>query len=217
LIAERVVAGSSAHLAQHLHSNGQGRRCLSRHSINEDQSTKRISRGDSDDLDPTPQYDDVRHAWALAIQILCLPSASAQSSQVTVVNGATEPVPVSGTVNVNPAPQANNPYQVTQSIGDSSTCAPQCMLNFTAVPAGSRLVVTYVSAQLGAGQEVLVMEGNGSAFFIPKAYPTANYLAAPVTVYFEAGSTPTARFFVPNAAQRTSLIVTLVGYLVPVQ
>ncbi len=153
---------------------------------------------------------------ALAIQILCLPSASAQTVPVTVLNGATQPVPVSGTVNVNPAPQATNPYQVTQSVADSSTCAPQCMLNFTAVPAGSRLVITNVSAQLGTGQEVFVIEGNGGAFFVPKAYPTASYLAAPVTVYFEAGSTPTARFFVPDATQRTSLIVTMVGYLVPV-
>lgn len=154
---------------------------------------------------------------ALALQTFYLPSASAQSSPVTVVNEATAPVPVSGTVNVNPAPQIANPYQATQSVGDSSTCAPQCVLNFTAVPGGRRLVVTNVSAQLGTNQDSLVMEGNGGSFFVPKAYPTASYLAVPVTVYFEAGSTPTARFFVPDATQKTSLIVTLVGYFVPVQ
>ena len=154
---------------------------------------------------------------ALAIQVSCLPLASAQSSQVTVVNEAKAPVPVSGTVNVNPAPQISSPYQVTQSIGDSSTCAPQCILNFTAVPSGRRLVVTNVSAQLGANQDLLVIEGNGGAFFVPKGYPAASYLAAPVTVYFEPGSTPTARFFVPDVTQHTSLIVTFVGYLIPVQ
>lgn len=154
---------------------------------------------------------------ALAIQIFCLPSANAQSSQVTVVNSATDPVPVSGTVNVNPAPQITNPYQVERSIGDSSTCAPQCTINFTAVPDGKRLVITNVSSQIGTNQEVLTIEGNGNSFFVPKAYPNASYLAAPVTIYFEAGSTPSVRFFVPDATQHTSLIVTLVGYLVPVQ
>ena len=156
---------------------------------------------------------------ALALQAFCLPPASAQrmAAPVTVVNDATAPVPVSGTVNVNPGPQATSPYQVTQGVANSSSCAPQCIINFTAVPAGRRLVITNVSAQLGTSQENFVIEGNGAAFFVPKAYPNASYLAAPVTVYFEPGSTPTARFFVPDATQNTSLIVTLVGYLVPVQ
>ncbi len=78
-------------------------------------------------------------------------------------------------------------------------------------------MITNVSAQLGGNQQVLVIEGNGNSFFVPKTYPTAGYLAAPVTIYFEPGSTPTARFFVPDATQHTSLIVTFVGYLVPVQ
>lgn len=157
-------------------------------------------------------------AGALLAALALHPSpAMAQSSPVTVVNDAMAPVPVAGTVNVNPAPQVTNPYQVTQSIADSSACAPQCIVSFAAVPAASRLVVTNVSAQLGAGQDPLVIEGNGAAFFVPKAYPAATYLAAPVTVYFEPGSVPSARVFVPDATQRTSLIVTFVGYLVPAQ
>jgi hypothetical protein len=54
-------------------------------------------------------------------------------------------------------------------------------------------------------------------YFVQKPYAAADYLSAPVTIYFEAGTTPTARFFVPNAMQHTSLIATLVGHLVPVQ
>jgi hypothetical protein len=48
---------------------------------------------------------------------------------------------------VNPAPQIQNPYQQTASIPDSSTCAPQCIAKFPAVPSGKRLVVTNVSAR----------------------------------------------------------------------
>jgi hypothetical protein len=108
------------------------------------------------------------------------------------------------------------PYQVTQAVGDSSTCAPQCVLNFPTVPVGQRLVVTNVSAQTGLDQTGFVIEGNGATAFVPKPYPTAGTLALPVLVYFEPSSNPTARFFVPNATQHTSLIVTFAGYLVPV-
>jgi hypothetical protein len=138
---------------------------------------------------------------ALALSALCL-SPTALAAPPT---------------NVNPAPQIQNPYQVTSSIPDSSTCAPQCIVKFPVVPAKKRLVVTNVSAQLGLSMDSFVIEGNGGAFFVPKGYPAAGTLAAPVTVYFEAGSTPTARFFVQDATQHTSLIVTFVGYLLPLQ
>jgi hypothetical protein len=139
---------------------------------------------------------------ALVIQALCLSPPAAWAAPPT---------------NVNPAPQIQNPYQVTASIGDSSTCAPQCIVKFPAVPTKKRLVVTNVSAQLGSNLESFVIEGNGGAFFVQKGYPTASNLDAPVTVYFEAGSIPTARFFAPDATQHTSLIVTFVGYLLPLQ
>jgi hypothetical protein len=51
--------------------------------------------------------------------------------------------------NVNPAPLIQNPYQVTASVADSSTCAPQCIVKFPTVPKAKRLVITNVSAQLG--------------------------------------------------------------------
>jgi hypothetical protein len=102
------------------------------------------------------------------------------------------------------------------SIPDSTTCpSAQCILNFPAVPRGKRLVLTSVSAQLGPASNQLVLEGNGVSYFVPKSHPDLGYLAVPVTVYFNAGSAPTARIFAPNTAQHTSLIVTLVGHLVP--
>jgi hypothetical protein len=112
--------------------------------------------------------------------------------------------------------QALDPYQATASIGDSATCpSAQCVLNFPAVPRGKRLVLTSVSAQLGPASNQLVLEGGGVTYFVPKFHPDLGYLAAPVTVYYSAGSTPTARIFAPDTSQPTSLIVTLVGHLVP--
>ena len=114
------------------------------------------------------------------------------------------------------AAQTLDPYQAMASIGDSATCpSAQCILSFPAVPRGKRLVITSVSAQLGPASNQLVLEGNGVSYFVPKSHPDLGYLAVPVTVYFNAGSTPTARIFAPNTAQHTSLIVTLVGHLVP--
>ena len=87
----------------------------------------------------------------------------------------------------------SDPYQAMASIGDSTTCPDgQCILNFPTVPAGKRLVITNVSAQLGPAANQLVLEGNGVSFFVPKSDPNLGYLASQVTVYFEAGTTPTA-------------------------
>jgi hypothetical protein len=109
-----------------------------------------------------------------------------------------------------------DPYQAMASVPDSTTCpGGQCILNFPTVPAGKRLVITNVSAQLGPAADQLVLEGNGVSFFVPKSDPNIGFLASEVTVYFNAGTTPTARIFVGNSTQHTSLIVTLVGYLVP--
>jgi hypothetical protein len=112
--------------------------------------------------------------------------------------------------------QTLDPYQAMASIPDSTTCpSAQCIVSFPAVPGGKRLVVTSVSAQLGPASNQLVLEGNGVAYFVPKSHPDLGYLAVPVTIYFNAGSTPTARIFAPDTTQHTSLIVTLVGHLVP--
>ena len=119
--------------------------------------------------------------------------------------------------NINPAPLIQNPYQVTANVADSSTCAPQCIVKFQTVPKAKRLVITNVSAQLGQNLDSFVIEGNGGAFFVQKGYPTAGNLDAPIMVYFEAGSIPTARFFVQDATQHISLVVTFVGYIIPLQ
>ena len=140
---------------------------------------------------------------ALAMQALWLSAPTPSAAQQVL--------------NVNPAPLSRHPYQATEAIGDSATCAPQCILDFPQVPTGKRLVITNVSAQLGITNTSFVIEGNGGAFFVPKPYPTAGVLAAPVMVYFEPGSIPTARFFVQDATQHTSLIVTFVGFLIPSQ
>lgn len=163
---------------------------------------------------------------ALAATSLC---AQAEGREhVVVVNTAANPVPVTGTVAVSGTPsvtvtnnstnpvyvkaQSNEPYIVQEAVGDSSTCAPQCILTFPTVPAGKRLVITNVSSQIGSEQVTVVLEGNGVAVFAQKPYPTADYLSATVLDYYEAGTTPTARFFVPNLTQTISLIVTLSGH-----
>jgi hypothetical protein len=110
--------------------------------------------------------------------------------------------------------QSIGPYQATAVVGDSSTCpGHQCEFTFPTVPAGSRLLITSVSAQLGRTQETIVLEGNGVSYFVAKTHPDLDYLTAPVSLYFEPGSTPTGRVFAPDTTQHTSLIITLVGEL----
>ncbi|WP_159712847.1 hypothetical protein [Geminicoccus flavidas] len=110
--------------------------------------------------------------------------------------------------------QALEPYQAMAAIGNSTTCPNrQCILEFPPVPAGKRLVLTSVSAQLGPAADQLVLEGNGVSYFVPLSHPDLGYLSAPVTLYFDAMTKPTARIFAPNLTQATSLIVTLVGHL----
>ena len=109
-----------------------------------------------------------------------------------------------------------DPYQAMASVSDSTTCpGGQCILSFPTVPAGKRLVIASVSAQLGSVSNQLVLEGNGVSFFVPKSDMNIGFLASQVTLYFDAGTTPTARIFAGNSTQHTSLIVTLVGYFVP--
>jgi hypothetical protein len=106
------------------------------------------------------------------------------------------------------------PYQATAVVGDSATCpGSQCEFTFPTVPVGRRLLVTSVSAQLGRTHDTIVLEGNGVTYFVTKTHPELGNMTAPVSLYFEAGSTPTARVFAPDTTQHTSLIITLVGEL----
>jgi hypothetical protein len=110
-----------------------------------------------------------------------------------------------------------NPYQQQRSVSDSSTCpSQQCRFTFPAVPQGQRLVITHVSAQVGPADAVL-LENGGTILFVPKANSSSSFLGAQVTYYVNSGDTPNARIFYPNATDHTSLVVDLVGYLVPQQ
>ena len=110
--------------------------------------------------------------------------------------------------------ESGEPYQATAVVGDSATCTGnQCHFTFPTVPAGKRLLITSVSAQLGQTHDTITLEGNGVSYFVTKTHPDLGYVAAPVSLYYEAGSTPTARVFAPDATQHTSLIITLVGEL----
>jgi hypothetical protein len=149
---------------------------------------------------------------AIAFYILCLTweSALAAPTEAVITNGVTNPVQVRDVTGI-----GVRPYQHQASIGDSSTCAPQCRLTFPAVPAGQRLVITYVSAQLDATSSP-VLEGADETLFLIRTGPGTN-ISLPVTFYFEPGDVPVIRIFQQNSAAHTSLIGLLVGHLVPVQ
>ena len=66
---------------------------------------------------------------------------------------------------------------------------------------------------LGPASDVIVLEGNGVSYFVTKSDPVLSCLTSVVSLFYEAGSTPTARVFVPDKTQHTSLIITLVGVL----
>ena len=109
--------------------------------------------------------------------------------------------------------QSVEPYQARAVVGDSATCpGGQCQFTFPTVAAGKRLLITSVSAQLGRTHDTIVLEGNGVSY-LTKTHPDLGNVTAPVSLYYEAGSTPTARVFAPDATQHTSLIITLVGEL----
>lgn len=111
--------------------------------------------------------------------------------------------------------QSGEPYQATACVGDSATCpGSQCQFTSPTVPAGKRLLITSVSAQLGQTHDTIVLEGNGGVtYFVTKSHPDLSNVTAPVSLYYEAGSTPTARVFAPDPTQHTSLLITLVGEL----
>ena len=106
------------------------------------------------------------------------------------------------------------PYQATASVADSATCpGNQCQFTFPKVPRGKRLLLTSVSAQLGQTHDTIVLEGSGVSYFVTKTHPDLRNVTAPVRLFYDAGSTPTARVFAPDPNQHVSLIITLVGEL----
>jgi hypothetical protein len=151
---------------------------------------------------------------------------------VKVTNTAAEPVPVTGTVSVNGAVHVSDaavqPYQETIHFNQSATTCTQfvCEVDFPAVPAGKRLVVTYVSAQYGLspnGTLASIELGINSSFSKPSILLPAQrsgfdtYLASgAVTFYVDAGDKPTLGLegqFVQPASLTAS--ASIVGYLIP--
>jgi hypothetical protein len=111
---------------------------------------------------------------------------------------------------------AHDPYQAQAGIGDASTCPQgQCYFTFPRVPAGKRLKLTSVSAQLGDASDVIVLEGADNVnYFVSKCDPALGYLTQLISFFYEEGSTPSARVYVgSNYTEHTSLIITLVGIL----
>lgn len=110
--------------------------------------------------------------------------------------------------------QSIEPYQATASVADSATCpGNQCQFTFPTVPAGKRLLITSVSAQLGRSHDTIVFEGSGVPYFVTKTHPDLGNVTAPVSLHYDSGRTPTARVFAPDPTQHTSLIITIVGEL----
>ena len=149
-------------------------------------------------------------------------AAAVLGMAATLSQAAPQPSNTPVTVTNVPLPVNITPVRYQESGGvNSNECAPQCILSFATVPAGKRLVLTHVSAQVGDVAEIVVIERANSgvldSLFIPKPYPSSGYVDSQVSFYYEPGETPTARMFVTDAAARVSLIVTMVGYLIPAQ
>ena len=77
------------------------------------------------------------------------------------------------------------PYQHSGAVNSGGCPSNQCIITFPVVPAGKRLIVTSVSAQLGPIAGPIVVEGTSASYFVPKADPSIGYIAAPVTIYFD--------------------------------
>ena len=122
---------------------------------------------------------------------------------------------------------AKSPYQHNLAFNPSSASCPNsyyCTAAFPAVPAGKRLVVTYVSAQYTVNSpsvEAIVLIGN--SLFDTMAIPAAVNVgasrfvaAAPVTYYFEAGETPTVFLSGSSMSLSNTAHASIIGYLVSV-
>lgn len=150
---------------------------------------------------------------------------------VRVMNTAAEPVPVSGTVAIAgsvqvAAPAADEPYQATIHFNQGpGTCTNfVCEATFATVPAGKRLVITYVSARYGlspGGTLATVELGINGNFNRPSIILPAErsgfdtvVASGPVTFYVDAGDKPTLDLqgqFVQPASLTAS--ASIVGYL----
>ena len=119
-------------------------------------------------------------------------------------------------------------YQANRSPNVSVACRPIpifCRLEFDPVPAGKRLVVTYVSLQFQQTDAVdqnfawLGDLASPNYLLLPKPqllYDTIFVLSTPITYYVNAGETPHLSFSGFNTAAGSSMIGTIVGHFVSV-
>ena len=122
-----------------------------------------------------------------------------------------------------------NPYQQTMSfVAGVSTCSNNftCTVNFPAVPAGKRLVLTYVSAAFGtapnpASASITVSQSANTYLRLPAvtvnpAVVGARFIASgPVTFYYEPGDVPSVTLSAQTINFGSTDDVSLVGYLIP--
>jgi len=100
-----------------------------------------------------------------------------------------------------------NPYsQFAECLGS------ECSLTFPPVPAGQRLVVTFVSAAVGNGNGGPIgFGGHGQDIrFLPSQNATVSVSNTPIVAYYEAGETPTLTCYCTN----TLMEATLSGYYI---
>ena len=144
-------------------------------------------------------------AHTLASVFITLLSASAQAQKPAITKSIDEP--------------GRTPY--TSEI--KGTCDGSCNVQFKAVPAGFRLVATYIGASYisipnASGPSFASLDGGSAFLLLPVVAPATNngvtrsfILSTPITYYVESGSAP--RFNVGNAG---SFSASLFGYLVAV-
>jgi hypothetical protein len=162
------------------------------------------------------QETSMRFISLLALaSALSLASANALAADkdVKVINTLANPVPVTVT---NSASGTVLPYRSTVSVANSGSCASnQCYFNFAAVPAGKRLVVQNVSGQVATAARTVLFERGQEAFFVGIPSTAQGFFTQPTTMYYEPGEVPSARIFTGELTSASSLIVTVVGMLVP--
>ena len=141
----------------------------------------------------------------LAAATIMLLSATTQAQKPAITKSIDEP--------------GRTPY--TSEI--KGNCDGSCNVQFKTVPAGLRLVVTYISASYitvpnASGPTLASLDGGSAFLLLPLVAPATNngtirsfILSSPVTYYVEPGSAP--RFNVSNSS---SFSASLFGYLVSV-
>ena len=177
------------------------------------------------------------HVLVICAAALCAAAGSvcAQGAlkpiEAVIVNPETRPVPVvdkalAAAVNALASP-ALSPYQQTARFNQGgSQCSPfECLLTFSHVPAGKRLVVTHVSAVFaGATPSAFVFieltDTSGMPALLVPAPPTnttSNLFigSSPVTFYVDAGKGPVLRLVAGGIGTlSTPATASVVGHLV---